>query len=305
MSKDLRCGVAGAGVFGGYHADHYSRLAGARLSGVYDVSLERARALAERFSAPAFDDLEEFLHAVDLVSVTSPASTHAGVASRALKRGRHAYVEKPLATTLEDAETLAGLASDAGLVLAAGHQERIQFQAMGLLDLPERPLALSSVRRGLANVRNRDVSCVLDLMIHDLDLAFALDPEEVLAVEAEGRAPVGPFADEVRAEATFESGMTAVFEASRIADARDRRMKVVFPSGEVEIDFLERTFRNTTPFALDPGFAETPLGRDPLGAALKAFVGAARGEGPRAVAGPQDALRALDLALAIEQALEI
>jgi predicted dehydrogenase len=302
MNQDLKCGVAGAGVFGGYHAQQYAKLNGARLSAVYDLHLERARMMAEPFGGAAFDDLPAFLDAIDLVSITSPATTHAATASAALKAGRHAYVEKPLATSIEDAEALLNLAGDKHLVLAVGHQERMVFKAMGLLDAPEPPLYLESVRKGVWSPRNGDVSCVLDLMIHDIDLAFALDPVDVIAVEAEGRITKGPLLDEVRAEATFESGLTGVFIASRIAEVRERRMRLVYPSGEVEIDFLARTFKNTTPFDLDADFAQTPLGKDPLGAALGEFLAVVRGEHARLPAGPKDGVRALDLALAVEQA---
>jgi predicted dehydrogenase len=304
MSTILNCGVAGAGVFGGYHAHQYARLEGARLAAVYDPDKARAEALAGPLGAEAFDDLAAFVQAVDLVSVASPASTHAATAKAVLTAGRHAYVEKPLSTTVEDAEVLVKLAADKGLVLAVGHQERMVFRAMGLFDAPEAPLYLEAVRRGTFSPRNRDVSCVLDLMIHDIDLAFALDPAEVIAVEAEGRTTEGPFLDAVRAEATFESGLTAVFETSRIAEARERRMRIRYPSGEVEIDFLARTFSNTTPFPLDPHFAETPVGKDPLGAALGAFLAAVAGEDATPPAGPRDGVRALDLALAVEQAAE-
>ena len=300
----LKCGVAGAGVFGGYHANQYAKLPGARLAAVYDLHLERAEAIAGPQGGQAFDDLDAFMAAVDLVSITTPATTHATVAKAALKAGRHAYVEKPLATTVEDAEALLELAARKKLVLAVGHQERMVFRAMGLFDVPERPLYLEAVRMGTWSPRNADVSCVLDLMVHDIDLTFALDPAEVIAVEAEARTTHGPLFDEVRAEATFESGLTAVLTASRIAEARERRMRLVYPSGEVEIDFLARTFRNTTPYALNPDFAETPIGKDPLGSALKAFLAAVAGDHADLPAGPRDGVRALDLALAVEQAAE-
>jgi len=300
----LKCGVAGAGVFGGYHANQYAKLPGARLAAVYDLHLERAEAVAGPLGGRAFDDLDAFMAAVDLVSITTPATTHAAVAKAALQAGRHAYVEKPLATTVEDAEALLELAAKQKLVLAVGHQERMVFRAMGLIDLPERPLYLEAVRMGAWSPRNSDVSCVLDLMVHDIDLTFALDPAEVIAVEAEARTTHGPLFDEVRAEATFESGLTAVLTASRIAEARDRRMRLVYPSGEVEIDFLQRTFRNTTPYPLDPNFAETPIGKDPLGSALKEFLAVATGDHAVLPAGPRDGVRALDLALAVEQAAE-
>ena len=302
MTQILKCGVAGAGVFGGFHAGQYAKLPGATLAAVYDLHPERAKAVAEPHGAAAFDDLSAFIAAVDLVSVTTPATTHAAVAGAALKAGRHAYVEKPLAASVQDAEGLLDLAVEQKRVLAVGHQERMVFRAMGLLDLPERPTYLEAVRKGTWSPRNADVSCILDLMIHDIDLAFALNPAEVLAVEAQSRTTRGPHVDEARAEATFEDGLTAVFIASRISEARERRMRVVYPSGEVEIDFLARTFKNTTPFPLNPDFAETPVGRDPLGAALKEFLAVVAGDHANLPAGPRDGVRALDLALAVEQA---
>jgi predicted dehydrogenase len=304
MNQNLKCGVAGAGVFGGYHAGQYARLPGARLAAVYDPHPERAAAIAHPYGGEGFSDLDAFLAAVDLVSVTSPATTHAATATAALKAGRHVYVEKPLATSIEDAEGLLNLAAAKKLVLAVGHQERMVFRAMGLFDAPERPTYLEAIRKGTWSPRNADVSCVLDLMVHDIDLAFALDPAEVIAVEAEGRTTHGPLLDDVRAEATFESGLTAVFVASRIAEARERRMRIVYPSGVVEIDFLDRTFHNTTPFALNPDFAETPIGKDPLGAALGEFLAVVAGDHANLPAGPRDGVRALDLALAVEQAAQ-
>ncbi len=304
VSETLECGVVGAGVFGGYHAHQYAKLPGARLAAVFDPHGERAEALAGPLGGRAFTDLAAFLGAVDAVSITSPATTHAGAALAALAAGKAVYVEKPLATTLDDAEALIARARAAGLPLAVGHQERMVFRAMGLFDVPEKPVRLEAIRRGTHGPRNLDVSCVLDLMIHDLDLALALSGAEAVSVEADARVLHGPFADEVKAEAIFDDGLIALFEASRIAEARERRMRIVYPSGEVEIDFLTRAFRNTTPFALDPDFNETPVGRDPLGAALGAFVAAARGELDRLPAEAEEGARALDLALAVEQAAE-
>jgi predicted dehydrogenase len=302
MTQALRCGVVGAGVFGGYHAQQYARLDGAALAAVFDTSLERAEALAGPLGGAAFDELQPFLAAVEAVSVTSPATSHADVAMAALAAGKATYVEKPLATDLRQAETLVARARGAGLPLAVGHQERMVFKAMGLFDIPEKPLRLEAIRRGTYGPRNLDVSCVLDLMIHDIDLALSLSRGDAVSVEASAEVLHGPFADRVEAEAIFDDGLVAAFEASRIAEARERRMRIVFPSGEVEIDFLARRFRNTTRFRLDPDFADTPIGRDPLGAALAAFIAVARGESDRLPASAEEGVRALDLALAVEQA---
>ena len=177
------------------------------------------------------------------------------------------------------------------------------FRAMGLLGLPERPTRLEAIRRGTFTGRNADVSCVLDLMIHDIDLAITLDPAGIAGVHADGHVAAGPFADHASAEIRFEDGMAALFEASRDAGKRERRMRVVFPSGAVEIDFLARTFADSTPFGLNADFADTPEGRDPLGASVADFVAAVRGEAPRPLVTGEEAARALSIALQIDRAV--
>jgi predicted dehydrogenase len=134
-------------------------------------------------------------------------------------------------------------------------------------------------------------------MVHDIDLALALTTGQPLAVEAEGDD------DRATAEATFDTGFVASFAVSRIAEERDRRMRIVYPSGEVAIDFLARTFSNTTPFKLNADFAETPAGRDPLGVSVQAFLDAVEGRAPRPAVIAEEAAKALDLTLAVEQAL--
>ena len=302
MSRELKAGVAGAGAFGGHHARKYAAMDGIQLVAVYDPDIDRARALAKDLGADAMDDLNQFLARLDILTVASPAFTHAAVALPAVAAGRSVYVEKPIATSIEDADRIVERAAKAGVVLACGLQERVVSRAMGLLDIPERPIFLEAVRRAPWNPRNTDVSCVLDLMIHDIDLAVTLNPVEALAVEAEGRVTHGPFVDEVECEITLADGASVKLNASRIAEARERRMRIVYPSGEVEIDFITRAFRNTTPFPLDADFTDTPAGRDPLGASVAAFVAAVRGEASRPAATGEEAVRALDIALAVEQA---
>ncbi|MBO9543062.1 Gfo/Idh/MocA family oxidoreductase [Caulobacter sp.] len=304
MTQNLKAGVVGAGVFGGYHAKKYVELEGVTLVGVYDVDLARAEALAGPLGAQAFDDIDAFLAAVDVVTVAAPAVHHAAPALAALKAGKPVYSEKPIAVSPEDADKMVAAAAKAGVPLACGHQERVVFQAMGLLDIPEQPLRLEAVRRGTPSDRNLDVSVVLDLMIHDIDLALALCDGQPITVEGEGAITRSTSLDWVKAEATFDNGFVAIFDSSRVAEARERTMKVVYPSGEVEIDFLQRTFRNTTPFPLIENFTETPAGKDPLGLSVAGFLKAVRGEAPRPVVTGEEAARALDLALAVEWAAE-
>ena len=295
MMGKLKAGVAGAGVFGGFHARKLAGAADVELLRVLDADLDRARAMAADHGAEGTNELGAFLDGLDVVVVASPGATHAAIGRAALEAGAHVYVEKPLATSVDDAQALVEVAAARGGVLAVGHQERVTFAAMGLFDAGEPALSLESVRRGTPNARNRDISCVLDLMIHDLDLALALSRAQPVEVRA-----AGGF-DAVTAEIAFDDGLHARFEASREADARARSMRIAFPSGEVQVDFLKPAFENRSSAALDPLFAAAPSAQDPLETSIARFLAAVRGEGAP-IADGRDGVRALALALAVENA---
>ena len=187
MGEPIKGGVIGAGVFGGHHARKYAGAKGAVLSAVLDTHHpDRAAALAVPLGGRAFHRMDEFLEACDVVTVASPASVHMEGAMAALAAGKPVYIEKPLAISLADADKIIAEAAKQNLVVACGHQERVVFQAMGLFDIPEQPLRLESIRYGTPSERSLDVSVVLDLMIHDLDLALSLSTAQPLAVEGEG-----------------------------------------------------------------------------------------------------------------------
>lgn len=306
MTGKLRAGVAGAGVFGGYHANKYKQDANIDLIGIYDIDLSRAEAAAVTHGGRGFDDLDAFLAGLDVLTIATPAFAHAAVALSALSKGIHVYCEKPLSVTSDDGERLVHLAAEKGVVLAVGHQERAVFEAMGLYGVPETPLLLEAVRNGTVSARNLDVSVVLDLMIHDLDLALTLAGCEAGGLtatgkrnETEGHDAVG--CDEVAADVHFENGMRGVFKASRMAAERERTMRIVYPSGEVFIDLLNRRFENTTPFALNADFAESAIAKDPLGTSVSRFLEAVRGERERPLCTGAEALLALTLGFAIDE----
>jgi len=310
--EQLKAGVAGAGVFGGYHANKYRQAADIHFVGVYDLDAERATVAAANFGVTAFsgDGLDDFLAKIQVLTIATPAFAHAGIALKALAAGVHVYSEKPLATDADEGQAMVDLAARNGLILACGHQERAVFEAMGLYAVPEKPLRLEAVRNGTASARNLDVSVVLDLMIHDLDLALTLAGAEAAALEAqanyrtdEGYNAVG--ADEVSADVDFDNGFKAVFKASRMAAQRERTMRLVYPSGEVSIDLLNRRFDNGTPFALNPDFAEADIAKDPLGTSVFRFLDAVRGLRDKPLCSGEDALSALRLALAIDEALAV
>jgi predicted dehydrogenase len=303
MAETLRAGVIGAGVFGGYHAQKWAGFDGARLAAIFDTHPDRAEALAAKFGARAYNDLPAFFDAVDVVSITTPAISHGPRALQALRAGKPVYIEKPLAVTPNDADAIVAEAMRRKLVVACGFSERVAIEAIGLLAVSDRPLLIDATRLGAPSPRNQDVSVVLDLMIHDIDIALRLAGGAPLTVEAEGVAGATGLLDEVRAEITFDSGVVARLHASRVAPAADRRMRITYQSGTVDIEFVAGKLANSTNFPLEPDFAATPAARDRLNASLARFLSAVKDEGC-VLADAGDGVLALDLALAVEQAAE-
>jgi predicted dehydrogenase len=302
VDRFLKAGVAGAGAFGGHHAKKYAQDPRTTLTAVFDVHFERAAALAEQFGAVATDDYADFLARCDIVTIATPAIAHATYARAALMVGLPTLVEKPLATTREAGAELVAIAADKNLALACGHQERLVFEAMGLFDLPERPTLIEAVRDGTWSGRGADVSVTLDLAVHDADLAMRLVDGALIEARATSTCTHSETSDTIEAQARFAGGAIVRLKASRVAPERRRTMRLVFPSGEVRIDFIARTFENSTPFSIDAGFAESEAGRDPLGANVARFIDAATGHAPRPAVTGAEALDALNLVLAIDAA---
>jgi len=286
----------GAGHFGRHHATKYMRLAAVKLSAVADPSPDARRQVAMHLHIPVFADWRDLLGEVDVVSVCSPASTHAEIVRAFLSSGAHVLVEKPIATDLAEADELVKLAADMNRVLTVGHQERFVFAQSGLLDFDETPIAVECVRAGPWTGRGADVGVALDLMIHDLDLIHRLVPGAVTNVDAVSRSVHGLLPDEVTANLTFENGATVELFASRAAEVRKRSMRVLYRDGMIEIDFLARTVKNTTGHKLRPLELH-----DPLAESVGAFVAAAQGKEEHLVR-PEQARRALETALLIEEA---
>lgn len=294
----LKAAVIGAGAFGRHHANKYRGLNGVELVAVADPSPEVRRTAPANFGVRGVADWRELLGEVDLVSVCSPATTHSTIVRAFLNAGANVLVEKPIATSIEEADDLVMLAAKTGKVLTVGHQERFVFAHTGLLDYNEVPLEVSCWRKGPWTGRGADVSCVLDLMIHDLDLIHQLIPGKVRSVQARGRCEKSLLADDVHAAVMFDNGAVARLETSRIADERSRGMKAVYADGVVEIDFLTRSVINTTPRALN----DLDVG-DPLGESVASFVESVRTGNPPLVR-PEQARNALATALLIDEAWE-
>ncbi len=301
MTK-LKAGVIGAGVFGAHHASKYKNDPRVELVGVYDLDTERMDALAETLGVRRFNNMDDMLDLLDIVTIASPPVTHASAAAAALEYNKHVLIEKPLAVSMVEADLLLLVAEANKRVLACGHQERLVFEAMGLFSTQERPTLIESTREGPWTGRSTDVSVTLDLMVHDFDLARTLAGVDPASVKATGQAKHGASADQLETELLFADGLVARFKASRVADARNRTMRIVYPSGEVNIDFIARTFQNTSNAKLNADFAETPSGRDPLGANVHRFIDAVLGAAERPAVTGREAADALKIALDADKA---
>lgn len=306
MSEDLRAGVIGTGFFGGIHAKKYAGMAGVNLVAVTDIDGKAATKLAAELGAEAVSSVKDMAGKVDLVSIAAPAVFHYQLAREALEAGIHTYIEKPIALNLDQADDLIRLAEAKGLLLQVGHQERFVFAAFGLLSRNRTPNKIECHRAGPFTGRAMDVSVVLDLMIHDLDLVHQVSPAPVANLEVAAKCLHGEHEDEVDAVLTLTDGCEVRLFASRMAEARNRFMKLEYDDGTVEIDFINRTLKNTTGAELKSAFeihAEglPAIADDPLGHAIGAFVTAVRLGGEPIVTGP-DARRALATALQIIEA---
>jgi predicted dehydrogenase len=294
----LKAAVIGAGAFGRHHASKYRGLEGVELTAIADANPEVRKGAFAAHGVTAVADWRDLLGKVDLVSICTPAVTHAAIVRAFLNSGAHVLVEKPIATSLEEADALIALAEETGKVLTVGHQERFVFARTGLLNFPDAPKEVSCWRMGPWTGRGDDVSAVLDLMIHDIDLTHQLIPGAVAEVEANSHTEMGRFADEVSTTVTFRNGSVARLETSRVAHTRRRGMRAVYADGVIEIDFLTRKMRNTTHRRLNA----LELG-DPLGESVAAFVQAVQ-KGTPALVRPQEARQALETALLIDEAAE-
>ena len=295
MSSDLRIGVVGAGVFGGYHAAKVAGHARARLSGVHDAVEARAAEVAGRHSADALA-LDALIDASDALIIASPASAHAQAALDAIAAGRHVLVEKPIAHTLPLAERIVRAADAAGTVLQVGHQERFVARAIGLDRVDAVPERIEAWRETPSGPRGRDVGVALDLMTHDIDLVLWLlgsDPDTV-AGRTTQRGDV--------AEAMLGFARTDVaLRASRNADAPRRVMRLGYPGDRVvEVDFNAKSVSGGDAFGLDAAFGACSDAADSLGAATDAFVRAVLDGDPVPVSGGHG-LRALRIALQVDE----
>ncbi len=253
-SPRLRIGVAGVGHFGRYHALKVAASERAVLAGIFDPDTERAETIGWETSTPSMDFCS-LLAACDALVIAAPAEVHHTLGVQALRAGKHVLVEKPIAATLAQADELTATGQTGSLVLQIGHLERFSAAFGAMENQLGAPLYLEATRIAPFKERGTDVSVILDLMIHDLDLILALVASEIESVDAVGAAVASDHPDIANARIRFVNGAVATITASRVALRTERRMRVFAQDGYLAADFANRrlTVMSARTWPPDPG----------------------------------------------------
>jgi len=238
--QSLRIGVVGAGHFGRFHALKIAGAPRAVLAGVSDLDVARAERLGQEAGGAPGLALGALFDASDAVVVAAPADAHFAIAEAALLAGKHVLVEKPLAATLVQADRLAALAGERRLVLQVGHLLRYSAEHAAIAARIKRPLYIEATRIAPFKPRGTDVSVILDLMIHDLDLVLSLVDSDIESVDAVGAAVSSAFEDIANARVRFANGCVAAITASRISLKTERKMRLFSQEGYLSADFVAR-----------------------------------------------------------------
>ncbi|MBK8491101.1 MAG: Gfo/Idh/MocA family oxidoreductase [Saprospirales bacterium] len=237
----LKIGVLGVGHLGKIHLNCLSMIDELfEVVGFYDPEDTHAAEAVERFGVPRFQDLDQLLDLVDVVDIVTPTITHFELAAKAMRKGKHLFIEKPVTHTLAQAEALIELQRELGLVVQIGHVERFNPALLSLNGLSMRPMFIEAHRLSLFNPRGTDVSVVLDLMIHDLDIVLSVVDSEVVSIHASGVPVVSETPDICNARLEFANGCVANLTASRISLKQMRKVRLFQKDAYISLDLLEK-----------------------------------------------------------------
>jgi predicted dehydrogenase len=236
--KSLRVGAVGVGHLGREHARVMASLPGAELVGVYDARLEVGRQVAKELGTLALDSLDQLLSLVEAVSIAAPTTAHFEIASECISRGIHVLVEKPLAATVEEARALVEASQKHSVIVQTGHIERFNPIVQAALSVVREPRFIESHRLSSFVGRSTDVDVVLDLMIHDIDLALATVQSEIRSVEATGVPILSSNVDIANARLLFANGAVANLTASRVSKEKIRKIRFFSRDSYISVDCL-------------------------------------------------------------------
>lgn len=236
----LNIGVFGVGHLGKFHLNNWLEIPDVTIVGFYDPFDQAANQVAETYKLKRYTDVDELMDECDAVDIISPTVTHFDLCERALKKGKHVFVEKPLANTMEEARTLVKLAKESNVKFQVGHVERFNPAFLALKDYELQPMFIEVHRLAQFNPRGTDVSVILDLMIHDIDIILKLVKSNVSYISANGVAVLSDTPDIANVRIEFDNGCVANLTSSRISLKKMRKMRLFQKDAYIGIDFLDK-----------------------------------------------------------------
>lgn len=304
-------GVVGAGYFGQFHAEKYVKIEGVELVGVADIDPSRAREIANRCQTQPFSHHSDLLGKIQAVSIAVPTPFHHSVTKDFFLNGIDVLLEKPISSTLEEADELIGLAEQKDLIFQVGHLERFNGALSTAEGLIKNPFFIECQRLGPFQGRGDEVDVVLDLMVHDIDIVLKLVNSKVKDLDAVGLPILTPRFDIANARIEFENGCRANLTASRISEEKIRKTRIFQPGGTVTIDYLSQktsfSYRVTPPEKkCHPEMVaqEIPVKKvDLLEVEIQSFLQSIRERRGTKVSG-QDGKQTLEVALRIVRKIE-
>ncbi|MSO20688.1 MAG: Gfo/Idh/MocA family oxidoreductase [Acidobacteria bacterium] len=281
MAKTIRVAVVGVGRFGENHARIYSELPDVDLVGIFDADPARAREMAAKYQCQSFARLQDMKGQVDAATVSVPTQSHSAIAVELLESGVDVLVEKPLASSVAEADEMVATASGHNRILQVGHLERFNPAVAAARSVARVPLFFEAHRLSPFSPRSLDVDVVLDLMIHDLDIVLSLIDSEVKEIRAVGLPVLTPKIDIANVRIEFANACVANFTASRVSTERVRKLRWFQASEYVSLDydrqdaFAIAVRRTPEGPSLEPRQLH-PVKQEPLRAQLEAFIESVR-----------------------------
>jgi predicted dehydrogenase len=236
----LKVGVIGTGHLGKFHLNNWAEIEGILLIGFCDTDDANARLVSKKYNLARYDDTEKLIDDCDIVDIVAPTVFHFELCEAAIKKGKHVFVEKPLANTMDEARELVKLAKEANIKFQVGHVERFNPAFLSLKEYNLQPMFIEVHRLAQFNPRGTDVSVILDLMIHDIDIILSLVKSNVNYISANGVSVMSDTPDIANVRIEFDNGCVANLTSSRISMKKMRKMRLFQKDAYIGIDFLEK-----------------------------------------------------------------
>lgn len=236
----LKVGVFGVGHLGKFHLNNWKEIKDVELVGFYDPNDVAAQEVTEKYQLARFLDPERLIEAVDLVDIVAPTTYHFDLCKQAIRKGRHVFVEKPLANTMDEARELVKLVRESNVKLQVGHVERFNPAYLGIQHMQLHPMFIEVHRLAQFNPRGTEVSVILDLMIHDIDIILSIVKSEVKMISASGVAVMTDTPDIANVRIEFNNGCVANLTSSRISMKKMRKMRLFQKDAYIGVDFLNK-----------------------------------------------------------------